>query len=225
MKKLVILALFLTHLTIANAQNQDVINTLTKHKLSEDILKANMKDMEKNRAFKLKKTSVTSNDTKVQIATYDPAKPSGQKWTLVSINDKPASESQSAKFNKLYDTDVPPTKVDQNSWKIIKEDADYLVLGFKFDQSSLVKSNNFLSDCKGQAYINLKTGKLERSEILNEKPLKIKILNLKSLDMDSSLIYNETTKNYQVEKTSLTMLISMLGQQIETQEINEYSYR
>jgi len=66
-------------------------------------------------------------------------------------------------------------EIDENAWGIEKDDNEFLVIKFKYDKTTLPKKYAFLGDCKGLAYFNKKTLRLEKAEFVNEQPLKIKI--------------------------------------------------
>jgi len=81
----------------------------------------------------------------------------------------------------------------------------------------------FLEDCKGLAYYNKQTGHLEKAEFVNDKPIKIKLLNVSRLDMIVYFEYQEEEGHYLIKSEELDMDISLFGQEVLIREYNEYS--
>jgi hypothetical protein len=111
----------------------------------------------------------------------------------------------------------PPDRIpDEDSYKIVKEDQDHLVVSLKYNEASLDKEGAFMKDCISYLHINLRTKLLEKYETKSEKPLKIKILNVSSLNTEVNLHYSNEYKKYLVDNQKTAMTFRILGQTIES---------
>jgi len=207
------------------SQTDDIKKKFEEYNMKADFLTENLKDADAQHSFNFKITTVTSQDTKVETGKFDVTKPVGQRWILLKVNGGTPSKKDLKNFDKAHNTkqDNVNGKVDDNSWKIEKDDDEYFVISFKYDKNTLPKKYDFLGDCTGKAYFNKKSERLEKAEFANDKPLKIKIFKVNELDMFVNYTYNEESKTYLISKENLDMKANILGQVIDIKEITEYS--
>jgi hypothetical protein len=220
--------LFFIALTIsvsAFSQNEEVMKKLKEAGITSELLSSNLKDSDAEYFYDVKITTVNSSETKVEECKFDPTKKIGERWILKTVNGGTPSKKDLKNFDKAHNTKQPDIngKVDESSWGIEKDDADYLVVSFKYDKTSLPKKYTFLGDCKGLAYFNKKSKSIEKAEFVNEGPLKIKIFNVTKLDMVVRYIYNKDAQTFLVKEEDLDMQVKLLGQLVDIKEKSEFS--
>jgi len=206
------------------AQKEDVKKKFNEYQLSAELLTINLKDADAEHYFDLKTTLVNGADTKIVESTFDPSKNIGERWNLVSVNQISPSIKEIKEFDRTHNTTLEGVngQIDASSWDIEKDDDAYLVLSFRHDKKSLPRKFSFLGDCKGLAYYNKKTERLEKTEFVNEKPLKIKVFNVTRLDMVVHYKFHDEAAVYLIHTEELDMEVKLLGQLVSIKEINEY---
>lgn len=206
------------------AQKDVVMKALTKYKLDESILDEKYRLKPTDYSYDLKETVATEGQEKVILASYDPSKKEEDRWTVLSADDQDPSTTEINRFKKEHGkAPYPPVKIDESSYKVEKDDAAILVISYKSDPSSLVADNSFYKDCRTYVTVDLKIGKLTKTEVVNEKPLKIKAFNVPTLNTYSEITWNEKEQKYFPKKDNITMVIKLLGQEITTTTILDYS--
>jgi len=220
--------LFFIALTIsvsAFSQNEEVMKKLKEAGITGEVLSSNLKDSDAEYFYDVKITTVNSSETKVEECKFDPTKKIGERWILKTVDGGSPSKKDLKNFDKAHNTKQPNIngKVDESSWGIEKDDADYLVVSFKYDKTSLPKKYAFLGDCKGLAYFNKKSKSLEKAEFVNERPIKIKIFNVTKLDMAVYYFFNKEAQTYMIKKEDLDMQVKLLGQLVDINEKSEFS--
>lgn len=205
-------------------QKEDVKKKFNEYQLSAKFLTTNLKDADAEHYFDLKTTIVNGAETKIVESTFDPLKNIGERWNLVSVDGNSPTDKDHREFDKHHNTTQEGVngQIDASSWNIEKDDDAYLVLSFRHDKKSLPRKFSFLGDCKGLAYYNKKTERLEKTEFVNEKPLKIKVFNVISLDMVVHYEFNHEEAVYLIHTEELDMEVKLLGQMVPIKEINEY---
>jgi len=207
------------------AQMEIVEKRLSDLGIAEDFLTQNLKDSDAAHSFNLETTNISSTETKVEHAKFDPTKPIGERWILVDVNGQAPTKKELKQFDKAHNTKQEDIngEVDDSSWKIVQDDEDYLAISYHLDPNTLPTKYKFLASCVGTAYINKKSKKLERAEYINNAPLKIKIFNVTKLDMKVYFHYNADEEVYFILKEEIDMEVKLLGQEVEILEKNEFS--
>jgi hypothetical protein len=224
MKKIIILLLSAISVS-AFAQTDEISNKLKEYNISGDILTSNLKDADAEYSFDLKTATDNGTETKIETAKFDATKEIGERWILVSVNGQSPSKKDLKTFDKTHNTkkDDVNGEVDNNSWKIEKDDNDFLVISFQYDKSTMPKKYAYLADCKGYAFFNKNTKEFVRAEFVNEGPLKIKIFNIRNLDMVVDYTFLEGDGKYLMKVETLDMETRILGQPVKIREVSEYS--
>ncbi|MDG1902526.1 MAG: hypothetical protein P8I80_09860 [Bacteroidales bacterium] len=207
------------------AQNNNIKEVLKEHDFEIQFLTTSLKDGNAEYHFDVQISTTTGNKLKVEKAKFDPSKPVGERWVLLTVNNDTPSKDDLNKFDKAHNTQKSGVngKIDKSSWAIVTDDSDYLVLSYKFDKSTLPKKYVFLGDCKGLAYFNKKTRRLEKSEFLNEKPLKVKIFKVTKLNMVITYEYLSKDNTYLIKKEVIDMDGKFLGSKVIVKEVDEFS--
>lgn len=224
-----ILYLFLIGCSLSlHAQAEEIRKKLEAYQVSGELLTINLKDADAEHYFDLSSSTDNGGEIRTVESTFDPSKKVGQRWILKMVNGENPSGREIRDFDKLHNTKKQDIngKVDERSWEIIKDDADSLILGFKYAKKTLPKKYDFLGDCKGRAHFNKNTGHLEKAEFVNEKELKISVFNVNSLDMLVHYKFHEDEGVYLIHKEILDMEVKLLGQLVSIREHNKYqNYR
>lgn len=205
------------------AQKALVTAAFAKHNIDINILNAENLEQPTDYAFELKQVTTTAGKQNSIIARFDPSSPKEEQWTVLSVDGKMPSKSDVSSFRKNQDKQTAANKIDEASYKVETESADYLVISYKQDPASLAKDAAFMKDCRLFMTINLKTKKMEKVQALNEKPLKIKILNAEKFDLISKYNRDEQNKRYLIQHQDLNILAKFMGQAVDVQTISTYS--
>ncbi|MBE9602335.1 hypothetical protein [Pedobacter sp. MC2016-24] len=206
----------------AAAQKSIVLDAFSKHGIDAGMLNADNVEAPADYAYELKQTTITSAKKNTIVAKFDPSAPKEEQWTVVSVDGKSPSKSDINSFRKNQNKQST-SQPDETSYRIEKETPDYLVVSFKSDPNTLAKDAAFLKDCRQHMTINLKTKKLEQIQGLNEKPVKINILNADKLDLLIKYSRNDQDKRYFPVNQELNIQAKFLGQAVNVQTITEYS--
>lgn len=206
-----------------SAQKNAVLDAFSKHGIDATILNPNNVQEPDDYAFDFRQTTIAGGKTNVTVAKFDPSAPKGEQWIVVSVEGKSPSKGDINTFRKNKVKPESGNKADDASYRIENESADRLVVSYKPDALSLAKDAAFMKDCRLYMSINLKSKKLEQVQALNEKPLKIKILNAEKLEMITRYIRNEETKRYFPVNEDLNIQAKFMGQPVNVQTITEYS--
>ncbi len=223
MKKILLISSLLIANSFVFAQKSAVIEAFNKYNISTIILDSNAKKNAESYAFTIKSTLVTEGQKKVSDGKYDPAKNGTDRWELTSVNGGSPSKKDRNAFNKEHNQQIPIAMANQDSYKVLKDDSDYLVVSYYYDTATLVPDNMFMKDFPVVLYINKKTGRLERSEVVSPEPFKVKIFKADYMNANTTFVYIEKTNQYLPLKEEITMSIRILGRSAEIITINEYS--
>ena len=216
MKRIYLTLIFSAIISLVQAQKSEVLRAFSKHSIDHGILSLKINETVSSFAFDSKQVNSTNGTDKVSISKYDPSRPEGQRWELISVDGAPPSKTDLKTFNKAHENHPPDRIPDEGSYKIVKEDQDHLVVSFKYNEALLDKEGAFMKDCISYLHINLRTKLLEKYETKSEKPLKIKILNVTSLNTEVNLHHSKEYKKYLVDDQKTAMTFRILGQTIES---------
>lgn len=221
----ILLALFILMAFSDNvsAQKTAVLNAFSKHGIDAGILSPTNTQEPDDYAFDFKQTTITAGKTNVIVAKFDPSQAKEEQWTVLSVDGKSPSKGDISSFRKNQSKPQSSNQADEASYRIEKESADYLVVSYKPDATVLPKDAAFMKDCRLFMTINLKTKKLEQVQAINEKPVKIKILNADKFDLTIKYTKNEQAKRYFPVVQDLNMQAKFMGQAVSVQTLTEYS--
>ena len=223
--KIITTSFLLLIVLTAFGQKEDVMTKLEEYGIAEEFLNTSLQDHDATHYFDIKTTTNDGTKNIVDIGYFNPEFPVGKRWVIKSSNGATPTKKEVKKFNKAHNTKQKNIngKVDDNSWKIVSDTENEIVISFKYDRESLPHKFAFLADCLGSASINKKTKRLESASFVNEGPLKIKIFNVTELDMTVEYLYIEAEKAYYMHIEHLDMKVKLLGQIVEIEELSEYS--
>jgi hypothetical protein len=218
--------IFLTIFSLQTlAQDNNIKDILKEHEFEIQYLTTSLKDGNAEYFFDVKISTTNGDKHNIEIAKFDPTKAVGERWILISVNNNTPSTDDFIKFNKTHNTQKSGVngKIDASSWTIVTNDSNYLVLSYRFDKSTLPEKYKFLGDCKGLAYFNKKTKRLEKSEFVNESPLKVKIFKVDELDMVMYYEYISKDNTYVIEREVIDMEGRLLGTKVTVKEVDDFS--
>lgn len=223
MKAVLALFLLISFTFSTSAQKSTVLAAFSKYNIDAGILDANNIKQPEDYAFEFKQTIIAGGKQTVTVAKFDPSNSKEEQWTVVSVDGKTPSRGEISSFRKNQNKQASSTQTDDASYKIEKESSDYLVVSFKQDANSVPKDAAFMKDCRSYLTINLKTKKLEQAQSINEKPVKIKILNAEKFDLVIKYTWNEQAKRYLTASENVDIQAKFLGQATNVQTLSEYS--
>jgi len=223
MKKIILLTVLNLAVLVSFAQKSVVLESFKKYGIDPSILDPKSTQRSEKYTFDYKYTTVTDNKETVILAKFDPSKPQEERWTVISVKGKAPSASDIKAFRKNHGKPPVTATIDENTYKIDKVNADFLIISYKQNPASLPAEASFMKDCKLYMTINLKTKRLEKLQSLNEKPLKIKMFNAEKLDLVAKYKYDENEKRYFTESEDLNLMVKFLGQLMPMETISEYS--
>lgn len=221
------LAVFLLLVTVAlgaAAQKSVVLDALSKHGIDAGILDPPALQQPDDYAFDLRFSSTAAGKQTVTVAKFDPSNSAEERWTVVSVDGKTPTRAEINSFrkNRSKPQSASP-RADDASYKIDKETADFLLISYKQDAASVPKDASFMKDCRSYMTINLKTRKIEQVQAINEKPVKVNILNAEKFEVTVKYNWNEQAKRYLTASDNLNMLAKFLGQTTTVETVSEYS--
>ncbi|MCF6360112.1 MAG: hypothetical protein L3J29_05040 [Cyclobacteriaceae bacterium] len=206
------------------AQKDEVLKKLVAYGITEETLSTGLQDHDATHSFDIDIT--TNNGTKniVETGHFSPTVPVGERWTLKTVNGNAPTKKEIKKFNKAHNTQQPDIngEISDDSWKVITDTEDEIVISFKYDKESLPKKFQFLADCTGKAFISKKTKRLHKASFTNNGPIKVKIFNVSRLEMVVVYHYIKEENLYVMDTQHLDMQVKLLGQLVEVEELNEY---
>lgn len=205
------------------AQRAEVVKVLNSYQIDAKVLNNQAKEKVKTLAFDLRQTTSFSTSEKIELAAYDGSKAEGTKWTLKSVNGKRPLAKEINSFIKAHPDHPPVATVDENSYKIISESNDKLVVEFSYLEASLTPENIFLKDCKGKLFVNKITKRIESQEVQSIAPLKIKGIKVSKLLTTSTYIFDRELGEYLITKETTNLIIQLLVMSSDSVITSEYS--
>ncbi|MFC1226201.1 hypothetical protein ACFE6N_20525 [Pedobacter sp. BG31] len=215
--------LFILAAFTVKGQQSEVVKVLNRFQIDTSVLHHKAKENAAAMAFDLKQVTRTSASEKIALALFDGSKPDGNKWNLNSVNGKQPSLGQVKSFLKAHPVAPLIPVIDQNSYKIVSDKDDQLVVEFRYDADKLSPENLFMKDCKGQLFINAKTKLLEKQIIQNMAPLKVNGIKIAKLLTVSTFTFNQGLKQYLPLMETTNMVIQLLALTSDSEIISEYS--
>ncbi|WP_296703492.1 hypothetical protein [Algoriphagus sp.] len=219
MKKHLLFLLFaFTMPFILFAQSNEAIRKLNDAGVTIEQIEHCLKEADASYYFKSTNTSVSKNEdgssyTSVSISEFDPRKPVGEQWTLVSTDGVPATAAENKTFNRTTNsTGEFNGKVDQASVKVISEDDKHLVIGLRFLEKSLPKKLHFYADCEATYTIDKDSKKLVSGTIVNLKETKVSVATLSNIKVDLEFILLDEAEGYHISNEIMDMTVRVLGQ-------------
>ncbi|MCX2477019.1 hypothetical protein OQZ33_21980 [Pedobacter sp. MC2016-05] len=219
---LLIASLSLLYLN-AFAQRSEVERVLSSYGISDVVLKSNPKENIKTTAYDLKQITSASSSEKIELASYDGSKAEGSRWELKSVNGKLPNTGQIKSFLKAHPDNPPIPVINEDTYKVVSKQDSMLIIEFSYLADKLTLENSFLKDCKGKLFINIKSKLLEKQEIENLTPLKIKGIKLVKLLTVSSFTFDKNLRCYVTSKEVTNFIIQLLLLTSDSVVTSEYS--
>ena len=217
-------------LALAQAKAGDVKGKLGEYGVTLDQIENSLKDADAAYYFKASNTTISKsgdgNDyTSVEVSEFDPRREVGERWKLLSMNGTEPSDDAAKSFEKNCNTtkDDINGKIDRETLKVISEDDNSLVIGFRYEGKSLPKKYKFLADCDATYTIDKASRKLVSASFVNFKPTKVSIIKVPKLQMEMDFVYLDEAEGYHILKEQMDMTVSLLGQEAESSAVVEYT--
>jgi len=206
------------------AQKDVILEKLTAYGINEGTFGSGLQDHDATHSFDIEITTNDGTKNIVEEGHFSPTVAVGERWSLQTVNGNAPSKKELKKFDKAHNTKQESINgdVSDNSWKIVSDTDDEIIISFKYNKESLPKKFDFLAECTAKAYINKRTKRLDKAIFTNDGPLKVKIFNVTKLEMTVVYHYIKEENLYVMDTQHLDMEVKLLGQQIEVEELNEY---
>ncbi len=169
------------------------------------------------------------NKKREKILSYDPQRPSGSKWKLLSVNGaKPTQEELKEEVQMNAQEGRARTQkgdlVDEQKIKIVSQNETQIVLSFNFNEKALPESFSFLADnIPGYIYLNKADKTLSRIVIKSAEPFRVKLVaKIEQFSLDIRYLLQPDKKIYVPQTENLTLKISAMGMNIAQNNMQEY---
>ncbi|MCD6598836.1 MAG: hypothetical protein J7L04_14180, partial [Bacteroidales bacterium] len=198
---LVVIVAIIATTTDTFSQNAEIEKRLLEYGVSADDIFNGFGGENSNYTCNAKFTEITTDKTTVSLASFDPRKAQGSRWTLESINGKVPGKMELKNFNKAHNVKVDNQNNEkyESSWEIIKDDEHFFVVGLKYTKSSLPHKYKFLAQCRAEMYVDKEAKRIYKLRFYNEGDLKFKIFKVIKLDMTVVFIQDAEDKIYLVK--------------------------
>jgi len=222
----IILAVTMLIVTVnhVSAQKKEVEKRLTEYGLSSDNVFNSFGNDNSGYACTATFTEENSEGTTEYVASYDPLKPKGSQWILKTVNGHTPAKRDLRKFNKAHNVveDEMDAQIDENSFKIVKDDDHFLVIGMKYNEATLPHKYKFLGQCEAEMYIDKEARRLYKIRFYNQGDMKVKGFTVVKLDMIVEFMSDTTSVTYLVKDETIIMDAKILGQVVEINNRNNY---
>ncbi|MFD2966337.1 hypothetical protein [Sphingobacterium bambusae] len=206
---------------LAQAQKELAMNALTKYGLDKDLINKDYFKQPDNYAYDLEQTTTAANKTTVLLAKYDPQ--AASPWTVLSVDGKAPKKADISAFEKAQAEENERSKPQDASYRVDEETADKLVISYKLDPATLSKELAFMKDCRIYIHISLQSKRLLQSELVNEKPVKIKILTAEKFISTVQYQWDTTAHRYFTLQNEVDMQGKFMGQKVDVHTQAKYS--
>lgn len=207
----------------AAAQKSVAAEALSRHGIDISVLDPKSFQQPDDYAFDLTQKTSTAGKETVIAARFDPSAPKEEQWSVSTVNGKAPTRSEVATFRKDQGKGAAGNAADDASYRFEKESAGKLVISYKADPASVPKDAAFMKDCRTYMTINTANKQVEQIQVINEKPLKIKILNADKFELVQHYIRNEQAGRYFPANQRLNIEAKFMGQDVNVQTITEYA--
>lgn len=218
--------LFLAFLPSPDAfsQKAEVEKVLKEYNIPEDFFIDNLSEEDATHSFKLQTTTVTGETTSISESFFDPARPDGDRWSLLMIDGREPTEKEKKQFHKTHNKDEESDYGEpaDEDWTILEDNDSELVVGFSYRAENLPRKYKFLAQCQGKILLNKGSRQLEKVEFYSVDQIKVKIFKVDKLDMVQFYQLDSETGNYLITREELLMDVRLFGQQVEVTETNEF---
>jgi len=215
-KTLLILAIFISHVSFAQ---DDASKLLAQYGFTIRTVLGVLDNSQSNYSFKATSSNHAysaannTNNTTNRVYSFDNTKPSGQKFSLVSVNGKNPTKKQVKHFNKEKNavnanSDFNLTEKD---FFVKSKDKKTVVIGFNLPKEDLPVKVAFMAHCTGYIYIDEKTGLITEVEIKSNEAFNLKIFHITEMKVNIDLAYNKDKKKYYITKETTNTKTLVLG--------------
>jgi hypothetical protein len=198
-------------------QVEEIDKKLQEYGIPKDYIVNALKEGEAEYYFKFK--SVTWLPTGlgmeeiVEEGEFNPELPIGEKWKLLKINGSAPNDKESKKFNKLQNTDKNNVnaEIDEESYRIVEDNDNELIISLKFKKNTLPERYKFLSKCTGLAHIDKNLKRLVKIEYKNDYPVKVWHYKATGLALVQQYIHDEEENKYFIAHEEMDITSNYMG--------------
>jgi len=166
-----------------------------------------------------------TNNTYTRAYEYDFTKDRGERFTLLTFDEKEPSARKIKKFNKEKNFYIKDKKIilKEKDFFIKKDSENIIVIGFNFPKEELPPSIAFMAHSTGNIFIDKNNNKITRIEIKSTESFNMKIFHIVSMDINIDIEYNKEHKMYYVSKEFTNTQALILGNIINIDMTEQYS--
>jgi len=167
-------------------------------------------------AISISKTKIESSGQTTENKkefNFDSSKPLGQKFTLISVNDKAPTKKDIKHFNKEKNSTKEQHKIflSENDYFIEKNNEKEVVLGFNIPQEQITSNTAFMAHCTGYIYIDKTSKRINKIEIKSNEAFNLKLFHVTEMNITINIAYNGEYKQYYVSDEVTNMKVLVLG--------------
>jgi hypothetical protein len=215
---------FLAISHITQSQSAEVLKKLNMFRLQTDDFVENLQAPDSACSFNYYYAFTSLDSAYLETAKFDPSKPEGEQWELLSIHNKPASKNAKSAFTKSHMYPSHQLKVMVNDSTLDNDvEGKYMIVLFHLKPETLPERYAFLKECSGKAYLNISNGKLEKVIYKSQKEIDFAGYKAERVSMEVSYVYDSSIKRYRFLREQIDMVINLNGKEAETQEVREFT--
>ncbi len=229
-KQIMILLALAGPVSLVIAQSNEAIKKLNDSGVTLEQIENSLKDADANFYFKATTTSVSAavegeEYQTVEVSEFDPRREIGERWKLLSKNGEIPTAEDIKSFNKSTNTKKKDVngKIDPETVRVLDENENTLVVGFRYQGKTLPRKYQFLADCDGKFTIDKQNQKILSGEFKNFRPTKFSIMKVPELDMQMEFIFLDEADGYHIKSEHLDLTARMLGAEVKSSTVLEYS--
>lgn len=192
---------------------------MEQHGISKAELERSLIDDDETHSFQLRIDLDSPTETAKKIAEYDPRRPQGSKWMLVSVNGEKPSASDIKNFDESHNhRDATVPKLRRASLQ--KETEEELQVRFSFLPESLPKKYEYLANVVGVAHINKNLKAIEKIVFTNSDSFRYKLLSIDHMKV--LLTYENQNGQHFLTGEDITIKSTIMFKEIHIQDLQEY---
>jgi hypothetical protein len=152
----------------------------------------------------------------IEEGEFNPVFPVGEKWKLLKLNGEEATKKEANKFSKEQNTikNNVNAEIEDQSFKIVKDNENELIISLKYKKETLPKRYRFLSECTALVYFDKNQKRLTKIEYTNDYPVKVWIYKATDLELIQYYKYNEDENQYFITREEMDIESNYMGKGI-----------
>lgn len=201
------------------SQGQTVYRKMAKYGVSKSELENALIDDSDKHAFKIRINVDSPTETAIKIGEFDPRRPVGKKWKLLSVNGAKPSNSDIKKFDEAHNHNEN-ISVRLKDAQIERESESEFVVKFTYEPSSLPKKYEYLSEVEGMAYISKSKQAIDKITFTNKNSFRYHMLSIDEMVVE--LIYTKKGGFHHLMEENINIKSTVMFKDIHIKDKQEY---